>query len=230
MFLLLGAVVNVAVAWGCAVTIDTSLATHRAGMVDGRDEDWDVIRYSRQGATLLWSQQGSPVSDDDHRRGPHPSQLLPSWCGFAQSTAEFASGERHYEIRYADGRGWPMLALWCKTRHDYEVWAWEEGYPSKRIEQPVAWGIQTQLPPWKISYYDSPRTLPLRPIFPGFAFNTIFYAAILWLLTLGPFTARRIIRRRRGLCLKCGYDLRHAEHEVCPECGVTTGLHRAWRH
>ncbi len=25
---------------------------------------------------------------------------------------------------------------------------------------------------------------------------------------------------RRGHCIKCGYDLRGAEHEVCPECGV----------
>ncbi len=48
-----------------------------------------------------------------------------------------------------------------------------------------------------------------------------FYAAILWVLIPGPFALRRLIRRRRGLCLACGYDLRHGEHEACPECGVT---------
>ncbi len=26
-------------------------------------------------------------------------------------------------------------------------------------------------------------------------------------------------RFRPGHCRRCGYDLRHAEHEVCPECG-----------
>jgi len=26
-------------------------------------------------------------------------------------------------------------------------------------------------------------------------------------------------RRRPGLCIKCGYDLRGADHKVCPECG-----------
>ncbi len=61
---------------------------------------------------------------------------------------------------------------------------------------------------------------PIGVIEPGFAINTVFYAAILWLLTLGPFTARRMIRRKRGRCIKCGYDLRGAEHAVCPECGV----------
>ncbi len=69
--------------------------------------------------------------------------------------------------------------------------------------------------PW----FYPPRPLPLRPASRGFVFNTIFYAAILWLLTLGPFTARRMIRVKRGHCINCGYDLRGAEHEVCPECG-----------
>ena len=64
------------------------------------------------------------------------------------------------------------------------------------------------------------RLAPLRPIWPGFAVNTLFYAAILWLVMLGPFALRRLIRRRRGLCPACGYDLRHAEHVACPECGV----------
>ncbi len=26
-------------------------------------------------------------------------------------------------------------------------------------------------------------------------------------------------RRAPGLCVKCGYDLRGADHKVCPECG-----------
>ncbi len=66
-----------------------------------------------------------------------------------------------------------------------------------------------------------PNALPLRPLWPGFAVNTLFYAAILWLIIPGPFALRRLIRRRRGLCPACGYDLRHAEHQACPECGVT---------
>ncbi len=27
-------------------------------------------------------------------------------------------------------------------------------------------------------------------------------------------------RRAPGLCIKCGYDLRGADHKVCPECGA----------
>ncbi len=65
-------------------------------------------------------------------------------------------------------------------------------------------------------HHSGPRMI----LWPGFAINTIFYAATLWLLIPGPFALRRLIRRKRGLCVACGYDIRHAEHDVCPECGV----------
>ena len=32
--------------------------------------------------------------------------------------------------------------------------------------------------------------------------------------------SKREFRRKRGLCFKCGYDLRKVEHEKCPECGA----------
>ncbi len=64
------------------------------------------------------------------------------------------------------------------------------------------------------------RQLILHPIWPGFAVNTLFYAAILWLVIPGPFALRRHIRRKRGRCISCGYDLRHADHDACPDCGA----------
>ena len=36
--------------------------------------------------------------------------------------------------------------------------------------------------------------------------------------TLSPWTRRRR-RARRGLCIRCGYDLHVGEHLRCPECG-----------
>ena len=63
------------------------------------------------------------------------------------------------------------------------------------------------------------RYLPVQPTFPGFFINTLSYALVLWLFWSAPFTTRRLFRKRRGRCISCGYDLRYAEHEVCPECG-----------
>ncbi len=65
--------------------------------------------------------------------------------------------------------------------------------------------------------YDSGVMVPIRPVRPGFALNTIFYATLLWLLIPGPFALRRFLRVRRGLCPKCAYPM--GESSVCTECG-----------
>ncbi len=64
----------------------------------------------------------------------------------------------------------------------------------------------------------TPRRHSLRrPLWPGFAVNTLFYAVVLWLLIPGPFALRRFIRVRRGLCPACAYP--RGESDVCSECG-----------
>ena len=82
-------------------------------------------------------------------------------------------------------------------------------------------GFRTNYPLQQRYYDDLPLVLPYRLQFPGFAINTLFYAAALWLLIHGSFELRHIIRRKRGLCMKCKYDLRGTELEVCPECGIS---------
>lgn len=64
------------------------------------------------------------------------------------------------------------------------------------------------------------KTLPLLPIWPGFAINTIFYAAIAWTLWRIPLHLRRHRRRTRGLCVKCAYSRAGLSPAApCPECG-----------
>ncbi len=63
------------------------------------------------------------------------------------------------------------------------------------------------------------RIMPLRPMWPGFALNTlIFAAAVPACLTLAR-TSQRVLRRLRGRCTRCGYDLRGEPGGGCPECG-----------
>jgi hypothetical protein len=65
-----------------------------------------------------------------------------------------------------------------------------------------------------------PRHLALRPLWPGFAINTVFYAAILWggwLLFAAPFAVRRRRRIKRGLCPACAYPV--GASDLCTECG-----------
>jgi hypothetical protein len=64
---------------------------------------------------------------------------------------------------------------------------------------------------------------PYRPLWPGLLANTAFYAVILWAIWFTPGAIKRGLRTRRGACMRCGYDLRGAEHETCPECGSRHG-------
>ena len=147
----------------------------------------------------------------DH--GAAPEELVPSWSDLGELSDAFqelvarAPDSLVIERRWVQCYGWPARSLWS---HWYLI----DPGDSPPIEGSE--GSINPLKPWRGFV---PRALPTRPIWPGFAINTIFYAAILWLLTLGPFTARRIIRHKRGHCIKCGYDLRGTSEGGCPECG-----------
>ena len=59
--------------------------------------------------------------------------------------------------------------------------------------------------------------LPYNPMLIPLSLNTLFYAAVLWLLIPGPFALRRFVRVKRGLCPACAYP--RGESDVCSECG-----------
>ena len=69
------------------------------------------------------------------------------------------------------------------------------------------------------SFLTRERIVPFRPIWSGFAINTVFFALIVWPLLSAPFALRRLIRRKRGRCPECGYDLRGELDKGCSECG-----------
>jgi hypothetical protein len=74
--------------------------------------------------------------------------------------------------------------------------------------------------------------LPLAPLWPGFAINTIFYAAMLWLLWFAASKVRRFIIVRGRIqghrCPACGYQIAPGGDigPVCSECGAA--LPTAW--
>ena len=88
---------------------------------------------------------------------------------------------------------------------------------------------EARLPAWRrglrVASPDAPpdeHLLPLDPVWPGFAYNTLAYGGAAWALLATPtlvgfIFGRKRRRRRRGLCVACGYDMRGLES--CPECG-----------
>ncbi len=169
--LLLGAVVNVAVAWGCA---------RWPRYANWISPDEDVVPLFDADIDMLWERRGLGVeirvfvgtdSNQRHVYGTHVLSGLP---------ARSMSGE-----------------------------TWDAG----------------QRPKWsnRRAMFVGRAFIPLRPIWPGFAVNTLFYATLLWLVIPGPFVLRRFLRMRRGLCQKCAYPM--GESAVCTECGKSLSKH-----
>ncbi len=198
-FLLLGAVLNVAVAWGCALW---------GPMVSSGPPGGDLFPKLAPGTS--WPR---PVPAE------WPSPSYGSWgIGLFMSTGTFG-GHNPKDQAVSEGRprdyglsvfryGVPFRALECQyLSRIYEPYA--------RTDTLMA-AVRS---PDLISSSRSFGVIPLRPIWPGFAINTLFYTAILWPLICGPFALRRHPRRKRGLCVTCGYDLRGNLSHGCPECG-----------
>lgn len=183
-FLFLGAILNIAVAWGCA-----------------KWSDWLAM--------VPWLETHLTTSAPAAWQLDHMPKNWPDKPAYAASS----------------GTGWSLLTDQVSTRDDevFILHVFRFGVPTKSL---ASYWLAAQSPSM---YWDEWRyasrgsggeySLPLRPIWPAFAINTLFYATVLWLLALALFTARRIVRRRHGHCPQCGYKLRWEFTAGCPECG-----------
>ena len=223
LFLILGALVNVTVAWGCAVwlTIDVNQFPDK---VEFRDEIsgpgsslWRVQQIKRSGAMRILTLWVAESDLEILANGNSGSLHLPAWCLSKDRLNSEAT-----TIAIMDARGWPMLSLSSAVKSDAP-----ELLENMSSEAEVLWGLRLSQDSAQISaLLYANILLPTRIIWPGFVIDTIMYAAIVWFVVFVPFATRRLIRRKRGLCIKCGYDLRHVEHEKCPECGAAIRRHR----
>ncbi len=216
IFLLLGAILNIAVAWGCALW---SKPDYKSSRVEARDALPDEVatyvptevleRFRREIVNLtphFRQSDGLGISETEACgiRGP-----LESGPCIAVILTEI-------EVRY--------LGLPCRAMGHVEYL--NTGSMSTKwfggLEIPDALRPRSARPISLVLRYH--RRFPLLPVWPSFLVNTVFYAAILWLLIPGPFVLRRLIRRRRVHCINCGYDLRGDLDAGCPECGWGRGV------
>ena len=193
VFLLLGAVVNVAVAWGCATSWSTMsppalVDTDRSDLpafVDSSMGRSQQVTETFKETTALYIERGFGVDRDCWMLG----ELYPN-------AARQPTFTRRVNVYWA---GYPCAALRCEL------------YLGIIDIDKLVNGR------W-IALAGRDFLIPLRPIWPGFAINTVFYAAILGLLFAAPGSVRRWRRIRRGLCAKCAYPI--GTSEVCTECGA----------
>ena len=179
----------------------------------------DVAGIDRRGAVRSVA---TLVPNDNWLRPNLRADTPPDW-----TSIEVVPPERYFSLSVFnlvlidDARGWPMRSLACRflvtDPHLTDVLV-EDGIPINRQE----WFTPLRRVPLpgersRLRLYRYLRALPLRPIWAPFTINTLFYAAILWLIIPGPFVLRRFLRLRRGLCPMCAYPM--GESAVCSECG-----------
>lgn len=231
LFLASGVALNVAVAWLACATAD-----HRCSIdciLEGDEVGSDKVparsRYADAGICVersAWRTRFSVIVLGGYSGGWREVHDLEAevsdWADAYLSDAvlsqlrEYKSGSRQ---RLIEAGGWPCLSLsgglvidW--TRSNSHVTIAEREWT---ITLPP---LQPRNSVWKSSVAES-RILPLRPVWPGFAIDTILYAAALWLGGLASSGLRGAIRRRnrlqRGMCPHCAYPI--GESAVCTECG-----------
>lgn len=104
--------------------------------------------------------------------------------------------------------GWPMRAMTCGVH-------WKDQILNSNIIYSVSGGVQL---PRDADF--NPRALPLTPLWPGFAVNSLLYACAWWLLMSGASALRRRHRLQRNRCAGCGYSREGLPGDArCPECG-----------
>ena len=204
LFLLMGAIINVAVAWGAYFTPQTqALSDLRRIFPPTPVTNEDETLWNRH-ATRAWPNSGRLVVNQ-HRLFMDLKCIEISSKGTSRYTAHATEEEMIGLGDFYVGLircGYPMRCL------SWEQW---EGVPQYA-------GFAKTAGDDGFSVGD--RAIPRMPIWPGFAINTIFYAAILWLSVAGLGALRRRRRIKRGLCSRCGYPVSASEGAVCSECGT----------
>jgi hypothetical protein len=205
--LVLGVILNTGIAWWCI------------GSASWRGA-WSAPGFDRNGSppiVWLWPE-----------RVPNGAEPNARWVSVAfgaakvevsrqaplkeQMAVSLSFAER---VQRTNRAGWPLHCL--ETRDGYPfLHTWQPRFLTKDVwinsfEQGLCFtGPESQ----------GQIVLPLLPRWPGFAINTLLCAALVWLAAATLVSARRTIRRRRGRCARCGYELR--DLATCPECGHTT--------
>ena len=213
-FLLVGVVLNVAVAWVCTAGLSPAFTEHSSDNDPGRY--WFVNQLKYIGLTSIQSSWSSGWGRKAGRPPAAVERLLPNWVPRTPPNPSLDSNVESSSIDEASG--FPYLAMASRGLVRFA------GDPPRVLQSEVH-GLE--LSPFG-PYGGDGQALPLRPLWPGFAINTLCYAllsALLWLLIVqGSGRFRRLLRRRRGHCINCGYDLRGASRGggggVCPECGA----------
>ena len=204
-----GVAIAIAVSWGLASTLDFSWTDrvksswyHADSRLDnGVVGTWTVHMERRTGGVIITSSRYRDPFSTPEVSAISPYRAVPHWTGL------HAKPSSEVEVDIVCGWGWPRLALANKWNDDC-------GYYWR--------GIPTSLPALTFGVFQGqmPRSLPLKPIWPGLLTNAAIYATV-HIFVIG--LCRAFVRHHRvsrGKCVHCGHLLDpFIMVSGCPECG-----------
>ncbi len=202
LFVLLGALANVAVSWACVWFT--------------RKIQWVEVlppQIKRTDGWLWKPSAGWPEQADEPECIRRPGVTLVRVLKGHRANWEEFSATRWFQM-YSIRSGWPSKSMESR---------WESPSQHAPLKSSYDFGVQVV----KGGTFGYGLALSLRPVPAPFILNSVVYAVLLYLpWTLTP-TVRRRSRISRSLCTRCKYPVR--DLTTCPECGTTVPTRRAHR-
>lgn len=226
----LGLLTSLGVAWGRAAWRPVAWDVPRvSGTFEHWGRAWHIVRVRRFGGTFhAWSdlatsgEPGIEPGERVRRQREHMVELQrtgqtlypfelsherPGWGTFASREAP----REPFTMGMDTSFGWPRRCMWHQVLSSYDT------STGTITSDKLSGGILLSDHPTRMT--TGFKALPLRPMYPGLAVNTLFFG-VLWAgLLFAPGVVRRAARRYRGRCDRCGYDLGGLREAGCPECG-----------
>ena len=243
MFLLLGAVMNVAVAWAIAYWAEypPTAVLEEIRYVDAPKDisHWTFVARGF-GSELVYGKYGGVFYERGHSM-PNVARVPPrkSWLQWSEirerSYEEFKADMANDELRLVgeEACGWPVRSFsWQHQMAKNSEGQFAYGHVTGGInlhgdEQAIPYKVeflehlpaevQQRLAVARHSTHIGERVIPCTPIWEGIGLNTLFYAVVLFAVLTIARLPRTISRARRGLCPACAYPI--GTSPVCTECG-----------
>ncbi len=211
---LFGIIATLGISWGSAMWIERdwekAVANNQAGQFLGSwstERDLSLNGWNLRVESRFAAQRASATNGAYEEAMPTylPDRVLPAWSSIRLLPEVTTTVDLYGYIEAA--YGWPMVCM----RH-----TWTRTTPEGELDGSRADSLH--LAGWNI---------PVNPVWSGLYINTIFFAAVAFMLLRGPAIVRRYSRLYRGQCPGCAKPILPASKDLCAHCGHPTTWARA---